>query len=127
MQEQHKTSFIGGFSLGLLAGATGFFLFATDRGKQVRQKINLVWQEASEDLSAQGFIDDPQESLRDFLQKTLTKCWQQIEQPVVKSDKTSKKLLASKQTNSKKTTSLAKTSSSNKPTTKKKELKFRGV
>ncbi len=68
MQQQHKNSFVGGFALGLAAGAAGFFLFATNEGKKVRQKVNLAWQEASSELQAQGLIDDPQTTIHDFLQ-----------------------------------------------------------
>ena len=72
MQQQHKNSFVGGFALGLVAGAAGFFLFATSEGKKVRQKANQAWQEASSELQAQGLIDDPQTTIHDFLQKMFS-------------------------------------------------------
>lgn len=72
MQQQHKNSFVGGFALGLAAGAAGFFLFATSEGKKVRQKANQAWQEASSELQAQSLIDDSQTTIHDFLQKIFS-------------------------------------------------------
>jgi gas vesicle protein len=43
-------SFLTGFGLGLLAGAAGYFLFATDRGKKVQSELTKEWQAAKQNL-----------------------------------------------------------------------------
>jgi gas vesicle protein len=43
-------SFVLGFGLGLIAGAAGYFLFATDRGENVRQELLEEWEKARESV-----------------------------------------------------------------------------
>lgn len=56
MSDQDSGSFLTGFSLGLFAGAAGYFLFATDRGQQVRQDLQAEWAAAHERLVDEGFL-----------------------------------------------------------------------
>lgn len=64
-------SFITGFTLGLLAGAAGYFLFATDRGVSVRKELAKEWQQAKQDLIAAEVVPDTAESVKDWLLKQL--------------------------------------------------------
>lgn len=53
MRNQAKTNdsgqFTTGFTLGLLAGAAGFFLFGTKRGREVRHRLQAEWERARQD------------------------------------------------------------------------------
>jgi len=46
MSDRESGSFSTGFTLGLLAGAAGYFIFGTHKGKQVREKLSVKWQDA---------------------------------------------------------------------------------
>jgi len=43
-------SFLTGFGLGLFAGAAGYFLFTTDRGKKVQSELTQEWAAAKKNL-----------------------------------------------------------------------------
>jgi hypothetical protein len=60
--------FIAGFSLGVFAGAAGYFLFGTQKGAKLRRRLINEWDNAKDHLVKEGVIDDPQISLRDFFQ-----------------------------------------------------------
>lgn len=49
--DQDQGSFLTGFTLGLFAGATGYFLFGTDRGAKVRRELKTEWDQAQAGLA----------------------------------------------------------------------------
>ena len=75
MPQKDQGSFLTGFSLGLFAGAAGYFLFGTHSGKKVRQDLSKEWDQAKEKLAQDGIIDDPDASLRDVVHKFVAKIW----------------------------------------------------
>lgn len=54
MANQEQGSFLAGFSVGLVAGAAGYFLFGTDRGRDVKERLAAEWEEARKSLPSQG-------------------------------------------------------------------------
>jgi gas vesicle protein len=73
MPQKDQGSFLTGFSLGLFAGAIGYFLFGTDNGKKVRTDLNKEWNEAKEKLAEEGIIEDPHTSFRDMVSAFFNK------------------------------------------------------
>ena len=51
MPNEEHGSFSLGFTFGLLAGAAGFFVFGTERGKKARKQFAQQWQEAHKSLA----------------------------------------------------------------------------
>lgn len=41
-------SFLTGFTVGLFAGAAGYYLFATKKGAKLRTQLSQEWQQAQE-------------------------------------------------------------------------------
>lgn len=66
MQEDSHGSFLNGFTIGLFAGAMGYFLFATDKGQKVRKQLNTEWEKAKKELEDSGKIEKGKGTLRDF-------------------------------------------------------------
>jgi len=62
-----QSSFVTGFTLGLFAGAAGYFLFGTKKGGQVREQLVNDWEDAKEKLVEEGVIDKPDISLRELV------------------------------------------------------------
>ncbi len=123
MHNQDNGSFITGFTIGIFAGAAGFFLFATDNGKKVRTQLNQEWQEAKQVLAEEGVIEDKDQSLRELASNLIQKTLDSI-QPYVSPDAEH----SSKKNSSKaKSKSKKKTKSSSNSKTEKKANKFRGV
>jgi len=46
MSDHESGHFSTGFTLGLLAGAAGYFVFGTNKGKEFRVELSKKWQEA---------------------------------------------------------------------------------
>jgi len=63
MPEENGGSFSLGFTFGLLAGASGFFIFGTERGKHARKQFSKQWKEAHASLAKNS--DEPLLTLRD--------------------------------------------------------------
>lgn len=43
---QHDSgSFLSGLSIGLIGGAVGYFLFATDKGEKLRKQMKIEWKD----------------------------------------------------------------------------------
>lgn len=110
-QEQHKNSFLNGFSVGLLAGAAAYFLFATDKGKKIRSDFKDKWPEFAAKLQADGLISDSQQSIGSLI-------GQIFENSTSEASKTKKKTKPS-------TKSPQKKKPATRPASKK--LKFKGV
>ena len=45
---------VGGFSLGLVAGVVGYYLFGTKQGEKLRAELNHEWADAQDYLAKQG-------------------------------------------------------------------------
>lgn len=110
-QEQHKNSFLNGFSCGLLAGAAAYFLFATDKGKKIRADLKSKWPEFAAKLQEDGLIADSQQSLENLIKECFT---------------TSEADSAKNKTSSSPTKQTIKRKKSSLPSAPKK-LKFKGV
>lgn len=124
MSQKDEGSFLNGFALGIFAGAAGYFLFGTDRGKEVRQDISHEWDEAREKLADEGFISDPDASLRDVINDLLSKVFGSAKADQVVPAKKTKKIKNEKRSSSAKASKDKK----EKVKTKKSEAKkFKGV
>lgn len=53
-QRSDTGSFLGGFTLGIFAGAAGFFLFGTDKGRRLKDVLVDEWQQAKSQLPDRG-------------------------------------------------------------------------
>jgi gas vesicle protein len=70
--EQHS-SFLHGFTLGMIAGAAGYYLFATQKGARMRKQLVSEWEETKEKLYEEGVIESTNVSLREFLYGVVKK------------------------------------------------------
>ncbi len=68
--------FVAGFSVGLFAGAAGYFLFATPQGAKLRKQLIEEWESAKDYMAKEGVITDSKLSLRDFLQNFFQEVFQ---------------------------------------------------
>lgn len=66
-------AFLSGLTVGLFAGAAGYFLFGTERGAKLRKDLEAEWMKAQSQLYQEGLIDNPEVSLRDFLRTMVEK------------------------------------------------------
>jgi len=69
-------NFVAGFSLGLLAGAAGYFLFATERGSKVRKQLIKEWEGATDQMVEEGVLASKDISIREFLQDMFENVFQ---------------------------------------------------
>ena len=66
-QDQDQGSFLAGLLVGLFAGALGYFLFGTQKGGEVRNRLKTEWQVAQQDLMAEGKSGMSFESLKSWV------------------------------------------------------------
>jgi gas vesicle protein len=59
-------SFLTGFTIGLFAGAAGYFLFATDKGEKARKALSKEWQEAQQSWFTSQEVGPGTSSLREL-------------------------------------------------------------
>lgn len=72
MNDSHdQGSFLTGLTMGMVAGAAGYFLFGTKDGKKIRHKLGKEWDTAKLHLLTQGTIDNPQLTLRDVVKEFI--------------------------------------------------------
>jgi len=83
--EKEPGSFLTGFTLGLLAGAVGHFLFTTDRGENVRKSLQREWKDAQQELhkyktgeKAGEVVQEVTVSIRDLAKKAITHFTDQV-------------------------------------------------
>jgi gas vesicle protein len=69
-QAEHST-FVTGFTIGLFAGAAGYFLFATKKGAQVRKQLSQDWEDAKRHLEKEGALEHAELSLGSYLKELL--------------------------------------------------------
>jgi len=54
MANQDQGSFLSGFSIGIVAGAVGYFLFGTNRGRNLKAHLTAEWEIARKTLPDRG-------------------------------------------------------------------------
>ena len=86
----NQGSFLTGFTVGLFAGAAGYYLFGTNQGKKITDKLSDEWESAKERLAAEGVIDNPSLSLRQVVGQVLNQVKERIEQAEDEPHKVSK-------------------------------------
>jgi hypothetical protein len=72
-QQREVGSFTSGFTLGFLTGALGYYLFATDRGIQLRKRLMTEWEVTKESMVKEGLVTNPNMTFREFLNDILQK------------------------------------------------------
>lgn len=112
-------SFTTGFLMGAMVGGAGLFLFATDEGKRIRQKINQEWLEAQEKMLEEGVIDEKVENFAGMIKKIVLNIAEDVEKV--------EKNLTSEKKNEKKSQKKSRTVGEKKSLQSKKTLMFRGV
>ncbi len=63
-EKNEHGSFLGGFTVGLFAGAAGYFMFGTQKGKKIRERLTDEWENARMEAGDKGF---PNMSLREMI------------------------------------------------------------
>jgi len=66
MSDRDQGSFIGGLTIGMFAGALGYFLFATDKGKKLKKDLAKEWEQAQAALPDRGEGFTSYASLKDL-------------------------------------------------------------
>lgn len=97
MAQKDQGSFIGGFTIGLFAGAVGYFLFATDKGKKIKKQMAHEWQQAQANMPDRGQGLANFNSFRDVLVHIKDQIEEQVAESEKKSSRTGKKKTAKKQ------------------------------
>lgn len=83
-------SFVGGFTVGLFAGALGYFLFGTKRGGQVRSQLVSEWDKAKDQLVDQGVLESKDISLGELLKDFFGSVFNSVAQSMPSADSVSK-------------------------------------
>ncbi len=79
-------SFVTGFTVGLFAGAAGFFLFGTDKGRDIKARLVEEWKSAKAMLPDRGDGLTGIGSLRDVWTLFQTKLEEAVEEGRAKSE-----------------------------------------
>lgn len=87
----HQDSFINGFTLGICAGAAGYFLYGTEQGKKLRLKLHKQWKAAQFDLqeTAPELAATSLQDVFELVKKTLNQAAISAPEPVKEVKKTS--------------------------------------
>ena len=72
MSDNNDGSFLNGFTVGLLAGAVGYFLFGTNKGTDVRKNLAAEWEKAKGELEKEGVIEEGR-SLKEMITGAINK------------------------------------------------------
>lgn len=80
VDQREQQLLVGGFSLGLLAGAVGFYFFGTEEGQQLRKKLSHEWDQAQDYFQQQQLFSgkEPQ-NLAEFLAQLKEKIMSELE------------------------------------------------
>ncbi|HYD35241.1 MAG TPA: hypothetical protein VD999_04195 [Vitreimonas sp.] len=71
-QSSHDSgSFITGFTLGMFAGAAGYFLFGTKRGEKLKKELSKEWQKASENWQESGAAQTGTATIREMARQVF--------------------------------------------------------
>jgi len=99
-QSDQQGSFLNGFTLGLFAGAAGYFLFGTSKGNEIRTKITKEWQEAQKDiLGSTEITQDGSQTLmgiRQFIGSIIDAAYSDADKPISTDSRSSTKKSTSK-------------------------------
>jgi hypothetical protein len=72
IEPAHNGSFLTGLTVGLFAGAFGYYLFNTARGEKMRASLAAEWDEIRKKLYAEGLIPSADLSLNEVLSEHLS-------------------------------------------------------
>ena|SRR5258708_2804578 len=86
-EDSSQTSFTTGFTVGLFAGAAGYYLFGTKQGAVLRRQLLKDWEEAKEHLVEEGVISHNNVSLRGLFKEL-------VHQAVSEGEKVEERLLS---------------------------------
>jgi gas vesicle protein len=89
--EQPNHSFLTGLSVGLFAGAIGFYLFQTKRGSALRETLQDEWKRARKELYDQGVIDNPEMPFKELVSGYLNELAAWFEEGAERLESTGKK------------------------------------
>lgn len=85
MADRDQGSFIGGFTIGMFAGALGYFLFATNKGKKIKTELVKEWTAARTHMPDRGegmtqfaSFRDVLTHIRDQIESSTTEAEQKI-------------------------------------------------
>lgn len=67
----NQGSFVTGLTIGMFAGAAGYFLFGTNKGKALRQELEKEWASAQADLQSRSSQTSVVESLSPSLKQVF--------------------------------------------------------
>ena len=79
-EDTQQSSFTTGFTVGLFAGAAGYYLFGTKQGAQLRRQLVQDWEDAKEHLVEEGVIAHSNVSLRGLLKELVHQAVSQTEE-----------------------------------------------
>ncbi len=57
--QKDSGSFVTGFGMGLVTGAAAYFLFATEQGKELRNRVLEEWESAEETITKEAGVELP--------------------------------------------------------------------
>lgn len=63
---KNSGSFVNGFTVGILAGALGYAMFGTKRGKVVRERLAEEWEEAKQKMAEDGVVDAAEKGFGEY-------------------------------------------------------------
>lgn len=92
MEKNNHQVFTTGFTLGLLSGVAGYFLFGTKQGEKLRRRLGQEWASAQDYLREQGLAQvEAPTKLSEFWSQLKTELLDKLEldpeQPVAKKTK----------------------------------------
>src|SRR5690606_30526733 len=96
MSDRDQGSFIGGLTVGLFAGAVGYFLFGTDKGRQLKKHLAKEWEQARANMPDRGEGLTNFSSLRDVLLHIKQQIDETVNEAEAKADRQPKRKAASK-------------------------------
>lgn len=70
-EEKTQGSFVTGFAVGIFAGALGYYLFATDKGKKLTKIAQQEWREAMEAVQTDKTGKPLPKTFREFMDLLL--------------------------------------------------------
>lgn len=80
MSDRDQGSFIGGLTIGMFAGALGYFLFATDKGKKLKKELAKEWDQARATLPDKGEGLTSYVSLKDLFSQIKQRIEESVEE-----------------------------------------------
>lgn len=114
---QDSGSFLAGFGVGLIAGAVGYFMFATDRGENVRKSLVEEWHNATDKVKQSANKDATQQTVT-TVKSLLQDWWKKVEDELETVSESAEKVVKDTTKKAKKKVAEAK---------KKTPNKFKGV